>query len=203
MIHTAIIKGGGANFTSIQAALSRLGVSFEVTNDIKRIQSADCVILPGVGAAGYAMKLLKNGGLIEVIRDLQQPLLGLCLGQQLLCDSSEEDNVQCLQIIPIKVVKIQHTRIIPHMGWNNLTYIKKDEPLLHGITINDDFYFVHSFAPEVKSQYAVGICVYGVQFAAIIRKDNFYGVQFHPEKSGLAGEKLLANFFKIVASKNP
>lgn len=195
--YVAIIDGGGANLTSIQAALSRLDVYSEVTNNQQQILAAEYIILPGVGTAGYAMQLLKQRNLSDLIHRLHQPVLGICLGQQLLCTSSDEDHIQCLNIIPTKVIKIKNVRIIPHMGWNNLIHIQNDDPLLHSITSEDNFYFVHSFAPEIKTPYTLAICDYGIPFAAVIRKNNFYGVQFHPEKSGDVGIKLLKNFLNF------
>lgn len=190
----AIIDAGGANFASIQAALYRLQVRSIVTSDPAIITNASKVILPGVGAAAHAMDLILRKGLYDVIRSLKQPVLGICLGQHILCASSEEGDVECLGIIPIRVKKLQDVRIIPHMGWNNLDYVKEGEPLLEGINTQDSFYFVHSFAPEVDANYTLATCKYGVEFSAIIKKDNFYGAQFHPEKSGAVGERLLKNF---------
>lgn len=193
----AIIDGGGANFTSVQIALTRLGADSVVTSDPECISKARHVILPGVGTAAYAMQKLKDKKLVDLIRNLSQPVLGICLGQQLLCDYSEEDNTECLKIIPLQVKKLKNIRIIPHMGWNNLDAIK-DDVLLRDIKESDDFYFVHSFAPEPLAPYTLGICNYGIAFAAVIKKTNFYGVQFHPEKSGVVGMFILNNFLKIT-----
>jgi glutamine amidotransferase len=197
----AIVDGGGANFTSVQAAIDRLNIRSVVTADPSAIVQASHVILPGVGAAGYAMKLLNEKKLSAVIREIKQPLLGICLGQQLLCESSDEDDAKCLGLIPLKVVKLEGVRVVPHMGWNNLTYLQENDPLFAGISTKDNFYFVHSFAPQVDLKYTIGICDYGVNFSAVIKKNNFYGVQFHPEKSGVAGMKLLQNFF-LLCSKS-
>ena len=197
----AIVDGGGANFTSVQAALDRLNIKSVVTADPSVIAQASHVILPGVGAAGYAMKLLNEKKLSAVIREIKQPFLGICLGQQLLCESSDEDDAKCLGLIPLKVVKLEGVRVVPHMGWNNLTYLQENDPLFAGISTKDNFYFVHSFAPQVDLKYTIGICDYGVNFSAVIKKNNFYGVQFHPEKSGVAGMKLLQNFF-LLCSKS-
>lgn len=197
----AIVDGGGANFTSVQAALDRLNIKSVITADPSVIAQASHVILPGVGAAGYAMKLLNEKKLSAVIREIKQPLLGICLGQQLLCESSDEDDAKCLGLIPLKVVKLEGVRVVPHMGWNNLTYLQENDPLFAGISTKDNFYFVHSFAPQVDLNYTIGICDYGVNFSAVIKKNNFYGVQFHPEKSGVAGMKLLQNFF-LLCSKS-
>ena len=197
----AIVDGGGANFTSVQASLDRLNIKSVVTADPSVIAQASHVILPGVGAAGYAMKLLNEKKLSAVIREIKQPLLGICLGQQLLCESSDEDDAKCLGLIPLKVVKLEGVRVVPHMGWNNLTHLQESDPLFSGISTKDNFYFVHSFAPQVDLKYTIGICDYGVNFSAVIKKNNFYGVQFHPEKSGAAGMKLLQNFF-LLCSKS-
>ena len=197
----AIVDGGGANFTSVQAAIDRLNIKSVVTADPSVIAQASHVILPGVGAAGYAMKLLNEKKLSAVIREIKQPFLGICLGQQLLCESSDEDDAKCLGLIPLKVVKLEGVRVVPHMGWNNLTYLQENDPLFAGISTKDNFYFVHSFAPQVDLKYTIGICDYGVNFSAVIKKNNFYGVQFHPEKSGVAGMKLLQNFF-LLCSKS-
>lgn len=193
-----IIDSGGANFASVEASLARLDVKTRVSSNPTIIQSADKVILPGVGAAGHAMEMIHAQGLLDVIRSLKQPVLGICLGQQMLCTSSEEGHVDCLGIIPSKVKKLHNAPIVPHMGWDNLVTIKQDEPLLEGITTDDDFYFVHSYFVEINKEYTLATCHYGVDFAAIIRNNNFYGVQFHPEKSGVAGAKILRNFLSIT-----
>lgn len=195
----AIIDNSGANLASVQAAFARLDISTFVTSDQQKILEADYIVLPGVGSAGYAMQKLNEQKLSHLIRQLKQPTLAICLGQQLLCTSSDEDQAQCLNIIPSRVIKLNNIRIIPHMGWNNLINIQQDDPLLNGITAQDNFYFVHSFAPEINPPYTLASCHYGMPFAAVIRKDNFYGVQFHPEKSGPAGIKLLKNFLSLVS----
>lgn len=196
MNYVAIVDSGGANFASIQAALDRLQVNSAVTRDPAIIINASKVILPGVGAAAHAMDLIRRQGLYSVIRSLKQPVLGICLGHQILCSSSEEGGAACLGIIPMRVKKLQGVRIVPHMGWNNLIY-DKENPLLDGINPKDSFYFVHSFAPEVDIKYTLAVCNYGEDFSAIIQKDNFYGVQFHPEKSGEVGARFLKNFINI------
>ncbi len=193
----AIIQGGGANFASITAALTRLGYESVITDDAKIINKANWVILPGVGAAQFAMQAIIAKNLSEVIKNLQQPVLGICLGQQLLCAYSEEGNgqiVPCLNIINAPVKQITNARIIPQMGWNNLSNITTNNPFLQGITSEDDFYFVHSYAVEIMPEYTQATCHYGIDFAAIIQYKNFFATQFHPEKSGKAGEKILQNF---------
>jgi glutamine amidotransferase len=192
----AIIESGGANFASICAALSRIGAETLVTSNPEKIKSASHVILPGVGAARYAMQLLREQGLVNMITALKQPVLGICLGQQLLCEYSEEDDTQCLGIMPMRVEKLKQARIIPHMGWNNMD-VKNNTGLLSGIRHQDDFYFVHSYAATVQSPYTLATCDYGQGFSAVIQKDNFYGIQCHPEKSGKVGMRLLENFVRL------
>ena len=190
-----IIGGIGANLTSIQASLARIRVKSLVTQDPKCITASSHVLLPGVGAMGYAMKVLQDRGLIDVIRNLTQPVLGICLGMQLLCRYSEEDNMTCLNIIPCDVRKIQKSKLIPHLGWNTLDKIMYDRSLLFkGISASDCVYFLHSFAVEINKLFTLAVCEYGMPFSAAIRCNNFYGVQFHPEKSGKIGEKILKNF---------
>jgi glutamine amidotransferase len=193
-----IIQATGANFASIQAVFDRLGVPSIVSNDPHVIQSADKVIMPGVGSAGYAMNQMDALGLSTVIRNLTQPVLGICLGQQLLCQSSEEDDAQLLGIIPLSVNRIQDAPVVPHMGWNNLDWIQADHPLLAGLTPDDHFYFVHGYGVSVDERYTLATCDYGMPFSAIIHANNYYGVQFHPEKSGASGERLLQNFLKYL-----
>ncbi len=209
-----IIESGGANFLSVSTAFERLGVSYQLSNDLKLIQSADAVILPGVGSAGFSMNKLNNDGLIPVIKNLKQPVLGICLGMQLLYEFSEEDNVECLGIIPGKVIKFSNTNnlIVPHMGWNNLNAVT-DDLILNGIHVDtlksqiidrdklesqgNDVYFVHSYYAPVTNT-TIASTEYGVNFTAITKHNNFYGMQFHPEKSGKIGSQLLENFIKLV-----
>jgi glutamine amidotransferase len=197
----AIIDSGGANISSVKHALRRLGADPVFTSDAEIIRSADRVILPGVGAADAAMSRLYDLGLFQCIRELQQPVLGICLGMQLLFESSDEDQqaggVNCLGIIPGVLKKLQpSTRIrIPHMGWNTTTRVK-DDPLLSGLPAQPWFYFVHSYrAPTGVSTLAS--CEHGETFAAIVKHENYYGAQFHPERSARDGAKLLANFLEI------
>jgi glutamine amidotransferase len=209
-----IIESGGANFLSVSTAFERLGVNYQLSNDPKQIQSADAVILPGVGSAGFSMNKLNNDGLTPIIKNLKQPVLGICLGMQLLYEFSEEDNVACLGIIPGKVTKFPSTNnlIVPHMGWNNLKTVV-DDPILDGIcgdkletqvicrdkleSQGNDVYFVHSYYAPV-TEAAIASTEYGVNFTAITKHNNFYGMQFHPEKSGQIGSQLLENFIKLV-----
>lgn len=198
----AIIDSGGANISSVKYALGRLGAEPVFTADAVKIRSAERVILPGVGAAGAAMSRLRELGLIDVIRDLQQPVLGICLGMQLLFEKSfeayqGEDNTECLGIIPGTLEKLEPSQgvRVPHMGWNTTTVVRENA-LISGLPEQPWFYFVHSyFAPIGDSTLAT--CSHGESFAAIVRKDNFYGVQFHPERSARHGARLLANFLEI------
>jgi len=193
----AIIDSGGANISSVMHALRRLGSEPEFTADADVIRSAERVILPGVGAAGAAMARLKELGLVQCIRELQQPVLGICLGMQLLFDQSSEDDIDCLGIIPGTLKKLQSSRglRVPHMGWNTTSVVRED-PLLDGLTEQPWFYFVHSYYAPIGDS-TLATCTHGESFAAIVRKENFYGAQFHPERSARFGAKLLANFLEI------
>ena len=190
----AIVKYNAGNITSVQNALERLGYSSVVTDDPKLIQQAEKVIFPGVGEASTAMQYLKEKGLDEVIKNLKQPVLGICLGQQLLCAFSEEGNTECLGIFDVRVKKFEPRLKVPHMGWNTLE--AQNSELYNGILNEENFYFVHSYYAEV-SQETTAVCDYIVPFSASMQKDNFYATQFHPEKSSLAGEQLLLNFLQL------
>jgi len=190
----AIIDSGGANISSVKHALRRLGAEPVFTSDAATIKAAERVILPGVGAAGAAMSRLRELDLVDCIRGLKQPVLGICLGMQLLFEQSQEDEVECLGVIPGKLRKLQAEDglRVPHMGWNTTTVVRED-PLLNGLPSNPWYYFVHSyFAPTGDSTLAT--CTHGTTFAAIVGKENFFGVQFHPERSARHGARLLANF---------
>lgn len=190
----AIIDYGAGNVRSVQNAVKKLGFQSVLTSDFKEIRDADKVIFPGVGEASTAMRHLKNKKLDELIPNLTQDFLGICLGQQLLCKSSEEGNTNCLGIFDVKVKKFPSKDIVPHMGWNNLTQVKGK--LFKNITADDDFYFVHSYYCEL-SPYTSATCDYILPFSAALEKDNFFGTQFHPEKSGAVGAKILENFLKL------
>ena len=183
----AIIDGGGANFSSVQFALQRLGADAIVTSDIAVIKTASHVILPGVGTALRAMLLLQEKKLVAVIRDLKQPVLGICLGMQLLFEFSAEGNVDCLGIIPGRVdaMQVSSPLIMPHMGWNRLQHSTRQSPLLQDIKEDNYFYFVHSYACPIV-QHTVATAQHGKAFCAVVAKNNFYGVQFHPERSASA-----------------
>ncbi|WP_425390330.1 imidazole glycerol phosphate synthase subunit HisH [Ekhidna sp.] len=190
----AIVKYNAGNIRSVKNALDRIGVESVITDDPDTLNSAEKVIFPGVGEAATAMSYLKERGLDEVIVSLKQPFLGICLGMQLMCAHSEEKDTKCLGIFKENVHKFPSNGIVPHMGWND--FIKAEGPLFEGITTNDNMYFVHSYYAEVGED-TVGVTDYLVPFTSALQKGNFYGVQFHPEKSADVGQKLLENFLKI------
>ena len=193
----AIIDSGGANISSVKHALRRLGANPVFTADADTIRSAGRVILPGVGAAGAAMSRLNELGLVECIRDLQQPVLGICLGMQLLFEKSDEDDVACLGIISGTLKKLTPSTGIrvPHMGWNTTTTVN-DDPLLAGLGEHPWFYFVHSYYAPIGPG-TLASCEHGGPFSAIVRQGNFSGAQFHPERSARCGARLLANFLEM------
>lgn len=190
----AIIDYVAGNVKSVANAVRRLGFETIITSDFEEIRNAEKVIFPGVGEASTAMKYLKQKNLEKLIPTLKQPFLGICLGQQLLCDFSEEGATKCLGIFDLKVKEFPSTDIVPHMGWNNLQ--KLQGPLFEGISEADNFYFVHSYYCEV-GEFTTSECDYILPFSATLHKDNFYGTQFHPEKSGDIGSKILENFLKL------
>lgn len=195
MSSVAIIDSGGANVASIGFAFERLGVAGRLTDDIAVLRSASHVILPGVGAAKGAMTQLRERKLLDAIAALTQPTLGICLGMQLLCDASEEGDTDCLGIVSGTVRRMSNVSVpVPHMGWNRVR--ASTSPLFAGIEEGAHFYFVHSFA-LATSPHTIATCDYAGPFAAAVAKDNFYGVQFHPERSSLAGEALLRNFLQL------
>lgn len=195
---TAIIDSGGANIGSVVHALRRLGEDPVFTADADAIRTATRVILPGVGAAGAAMTHLRKQGLIGTIRDLRQPVLGICLGMQLLFEHTAEDDVECLGIIPGRIRKMRGAPgvRIPHMGWNSTERLR-DDPLLLGMPEEPWFYFVHSYHAAVDDS-TLASSWHGLRFAAIVRKNNFYGAQFHPERSARHGARLLENFLGLA-----
>jgi imidazole glycerol-phosphate synthase subunit HisH len=192
-----IVESGGANIASLQYALERLGTSAVVSADPQQIRAAGHVILPGVGAAADAMARLRQSGLDGVIAALQQPVLGICLGMQLLFESSLEGETRCLGIIPGRACRLSQTpdRPVPHMGWNTLD-IHRASPLIAGITAGDYAYFVHSFALDV-SEATLASTRYGTPFSACVQWRNFYGTQFHPERSAAVGARVLKNFLTL------
>jgi len=190
----AILKYNAGNVQSVENAIQRLGYDTVVTDDVEMLKSADKVIFPGVGEASSAMTYLVERGLDKVIRDLTQPVLGICLGMQLLCKSSEEGNVEGLGIFDNEVKLFPSDDIVPHMGWNDFS--KLEGALFKGIKETDDFYFVHSYYATLNES-TIAINNYIVPFSAALQKGNFYAVQFHPEKSGRVGELLLKNFLEL------
>jgi len=190
----AILKYNAGNSTSVENALLRLGYDCVVTDDKKTLLEADKVIFPGVGEARSAMRYLKNKGLDQVILNLKQPVLGICLGLQLMCSESEEGNTKCLGIFKNKVLRFNQTELVPHMGWNNIAKLKGK--LLKGIENNADTYFAHSYYAELSADTAA-ICEYIVPFSAALERKNFYATQFHPEKSASIGEKIVKNFLEL------
>jgi len=193
----AIIDGGGANIASLTFALGRLGVNAELTTDKNVIGSASHVILPGVGAAEDAMDRLERAELTGFIKDLKQPVLGICLGMQLLFEASEEDSASCLGIMPGTATRFSAApgRPVPHMGWNKLQQTKESR-LFNGIPDGAHFYFVHSYALPVNEA-TIGTADYGGAFAAVAEYKNFCAAQFHPERSGEWGAKLIENFLTL------
>ncbi|MFC6095650.1 imidazole glycerol phosphate synthase subunit HisH [Flavobacterium qiangtangense] len=190
----AIIDYGAGNVQSVLFALNRLGFEGILSADPEFILSADKVIFPGVGAANSAMKKLRESGLDQIIPSLKQPVLGICLGMQLLCNSSEEGNTIGLGIFDVAVKKFPADHKIPQMGWNTIYNLQS--PLFDGISEKEYVYLVHSFYAE-KIENTIATTNYGLEYASALQKDNFFGVQFHPEKSGKTGEKILGNFLKI------
>lgn len=190
----AIVDSGGANIASVRFALERLGVRGELTADPAIIRAAERVILPGVGSAVEGMKRLQAKGLVDCVRGLTQPVLGICLGMQLLFENSEEGPTETLGLIPGTVALLPESPgiTVPHMGWNTVL-TGRDPGLLDGIGPDARFYFVHSYAAPVNA-FTVASCDHGRPFTAIVQRGNFSGVQFHPERSGPAGARLLKNF---------
>ena len=190
----AIIDYVAGNVKSVQNAVEKLGFDTIITSDFEEIKNAEKVIFPGVGEASTAMNYLKKLRLDELIPTLKQPFLGVCLGQQLLCNFSEEGNTKCLGVFDLNVKEFPATDIVPHMGWNNLQKMSGD--LFDGISVDENFYFVHSYYCEIGEN-TTSECDYILPFRATLQKDNFYGTQFHPEKSGAVGAKILENFLKL------
>jgi glutamine amidotransferase len=207
LMKLAIIKYNAGNIQSVLNALDRLGVQAEVTDDKETILSADKVIFPGVGEAGSAMKSLQQNNLDKLITELRQPVLGICVGMQLLCQHSEENDTDCLGIIPIQVKKFANSPLsssagessgvglkIPQVGWNTIYDLHTN--LFNGVAADSYVYNVHSYYAE-DSPYTIAKCNYGVEYAAAIQKDNFYGVQFHTEKSAETGNRIIKNFLEL------
>ncbi|MFT6797095.1 MAG: glutamine amidotransferase [Maribacter sp.] len=189
-----IINYGAGNIQSIKFAIKRLGYAAILSNDVEEIRNADRVIFPGVGEASSAMAKLWESGLHDLIPTLQQPVLGICLGMQLMCNSSEEGDTKGLGIFDIDVVKFGTEVKVPQIGWNQITDLKSQ--LFKGINEKEHIYLVHSFYAPVCAE-TIAECEYGLRYSAALQKDNFYGTQFHPEKSSSVGENILFNFLKI------
>lgn len=193
-----IVKYNAGNIQSVLFALERIGVQAEVTDDIEKLQSADKVIFPGVGEASTAMEYLKARNLDQVIKDLKQPVFGVCLGMQLMCTYSEENDTNCLGIFEEKVLRFDGTGTnlkVPQMGWNNIYNLKS--PLMQNVNENRYCYFVHSYYASIGN-HTIATTDYTKPFSAALNKNNFYGVQFHTEKSADPGEQILKNFITIV-----
>lgn len=193
-----MLDSGGSNLASVQFAFARLGVTPELSRDPERIRRATHVVLPGVGAARPGMQRLQESGLDRLIPTLTQPVLGVCLGMQLLFESSEESDTECLGILPGRLTRFDPTQCgrVPHMGWNTLQAARVS-PLLAGINDGDHAYFVHSYAAPVSAA-TVAHCTYGNAFSAVVSLRNFHGAQFHPERSAAVGARLLHNFLELT-----
>lgn len=194
----AIIDYDTGNLRSVSNVLKRLGAEFCVTSDAAVIRAAEKVLLPGVGAAASAMQKLQERGLCQVVRELKQPVLGICVGMQIMCRRSEEGNVDCLGIFDTDVRRFTPCKEqgvkVPHMGWNSIENLRSS--LFDGVENGAYVYFVHSYAPNLCDE-AIATATNGCEFAAALAKDNFYGAQFHPEKSGDVGETILKNFIDL------
>lgn len=190
-----IIDYGAGNIQSIKFAIKRLGYEAVLTDNVQEIQNADKVIFPGVGEASSAMSKLRASGLDKLVPQLKQPVLGICLGMQLMCNSSEEGNTEGMGIFDLDVVRFQNTVKVPQIGWNQIEGLKSE--LFNGIPEKTHIYLVHSYyAP--KGENTIATSDYALPYSAALQKDNFYGTQFHPEKSGVVGEKILQNFLEKI-----
>jgi imidazole glycerol-phosphate synthase subunit HisH len=193
-MNIAIIKYNAGNIGSVANALERLGQNSVVTDDVDIIRRADKVIFPGVGEASNTMRYLKNSGLDLVIPKLKQPVLGICLGMQLMCDWSEEGDTKALSVFSERVNLFRGQIKVPHMGWNSINF--SADGIFKGLENDCYVYFVHSYYAEV-GRATLSTCNYGIQFSAALHRDNFFAVQFHPEKSGLVGQQILKNFIEL------
>jgi imidazole glycerol-phosphate synthase subunit HisH len=194
-VKVAIVKYNAGNTASVANALGRVGVEPLITDDPELLRSADKVIFPGVGEASTAMAHLRERKLDEVIRSLRQPVLGVCLGMHLLCSSSEENNTECLGLLPYGVRRfVGGVLKVPHMGWNQIADLRG--PLFEGVAAGDFVYFVHSYFVE-SGDHTTAVCTYGEKFTAALSYQNFHAVQFHTEKSGKVGERILENFLNL------
>ena len=197
-MRVVLVDSGGANIGSVRYALLRLGVDASLTGDGDAIRSADRVILPGVGAAAAAMRRLRELDLVDTLRALDRPLLGICLGMQLLFEGSDEGDVECLGLLPGRVRKMQGAPgvRIPHMGWNRLA-MRGETRLLDGVADGAQAYFVHGYAAGADAN-TLAVCDHGASFAAVVQRDGVCGAQFHPERSSGVGLRLLANFVGVA-----
>ena len=193
-MNLVILDYGVGNIKSIQFAFGRLGVTAVLSNDIELIKAADKIIFPGVGEASSAMNKLKDTGLIDEIKKLKQPVLGICLGMQLMCNKTEEGQTEGLGIFDVTVKRFSNSVKVPQMGWNTITNLKSR--LFDGIPDKEYMYLVHSYYAE-NNECAIATTDYELPYASALQKNNFYGVQFHPEKSGRSGERILQNFLKL------
>ena len=190
----AIVKYNAGNNRSVENALKRLGCESVTTDDSEVLRTAEKVIFPGVGEASTAMEYLKEKGLDKVLTELTQPVMGICLGLQLLCKNTEEGSTKCLGIFDAEVKRFPELDLVPQIGWNNFELI--DNPIFEGVSTIDDVYFVHSYYSELCDE-TVASSNYIIPFSAALNKDNFYACQFHPEKSGPVGEQILKNFLEL------
>lgn len=192
----ALIDYGAGNTASVANVLKEINCDFKITGSEPEICKADKIIFPGVGEASFAVKKLNMMNLFPLLKVLKKPLLGICLGMQLLCENSKEGNVSCLGVIPATVELFDSTNVkIPHMGWNQVKQTKESK-LFTGIAEGENFYFAHSYyVPE--NEFTCAVAEYEINFTAAVEKGNYYGVQFHPEKSGAAGIKLIKNFVEL------
>lgn len=197
-MEVAIVKYNAGNVYSVIHALNRLGITPTLTDDAELLTKADRVLFPGQGEASTAMAYLREHGLDKVICDLRQPVMGICIGQQLMCHHSEEGNTDCLGIFPLEVKRFQptqHTDKVPQMGWNDIYDLHS--PLFNGIKNGEFIYNIHSFYVPYDKEYTIATCNYILPYSAALHKDNFYATQFHPEKSGSVGERILKNFLEL------
>jgi glutamine amidotransferase len=190
-----IVKYNAGNVYSVSSALARIGYDSVITSNLDEIKSADKIIFPGVGEASSAMNFIKEIGLDKIITELKQPFLGVCLGLQLLCEFSEEGNTKCLGIFDEKVKLFPPTNKVPHMGWNSVKF--NNDIIFTNVPNESYFYYVHSFYAGVN-KYTIAETEYIQPYSAAMKKDNFYAIQFHPEKSGKLGEQILKNFVELI-----
>lgn len=196
MSNVVIIDYGAGNIKSVKFACERIGINAKLSSDPEEIKSADKLIFPGQGEASSSMRALKKHGLVNVIKDAKQPFLGICLGLQMMCDYLEENDTQGLGIFPLSVKLFDSEGIkVPHMGWNQIEGLKT--PIFEGMSEKEYMYFVHSYYVP-NSQWTIAKANYPTPFSAALHKDNFYGCQFHPEKSGSFGQLILKNFIELV-----